>query len=258
MSLSLKHLNLHLGSKQILKDVDFKLGNNEVVAILGPNGAGKSTLFKVLSGEHRHYCGEIELHGQPLADWKHADVAKMLGVLPQSSRLAFPFSVQEVVALGRLPHNTGRVIDRNIVHDAMGQVDVLHLADALYPSLSGGEKQRVQLARVLTQIWQPSELGARFLLLDEPTSALDLAHQHETLKLARRLVSQGVGVLTILHDLNLAAQYADRILLLADGVCVAQGKVEEVITAKRIQDLYGIPVTVMPHPNQHYPMVVAL
>ena len=257
MSLSVNNLDLTLGSKQLLKGIEFQLNNNEVVAILGPNGAGKSTLFKVLSGEHRHYTGEIELHGKRLEDWKSAHVAKLLGVLPQSSALAFPFSVAEVVSLGRLPHSTGRVIDRAIVQEAMVQVDVLHLANALYPSLSGGEKQRVQLARVLTQIWQPSELGERFLLLDEPTSALDLSHQHDTLKLARNLVSNGVGVLAILHDLNLAAQYADRILLLAEGVCVAQGKVKEVITAEKIQDLYGIPVTVIPHPEQDYPMVIA-
>lgn len=257
MSLEIKRLSLKIGAKKLLSDINFKLYSNEVVAILGPNGAGKSTLFKVLSGEHRHYDGDILLEGRNLKSWKASDVAKLLGVLPQSSALAFPFSVNEVVNLGRLPHSTGRVIDRQIVSEAMLQADVSHLTGALYPSLSGGEKQRVQLARVLTQIWQKSHLGERYLLLDEPTSALDLAHQHQTLALARNLTKQGVGVLAILHDLNLAAQYADRIILLSEGLCVAQGDVKTVLTPRQIESLYGIKVTVMSHPEQHYPLVVA-
>ena len=257
MSLSVSNLGLRIGQKQLLSGIDFSLANDEVVAVLGPNGAGKSTLFKVLSAEHRHYSGAIELHGRHLQQWKGGDVAKIMGVLPQSSALAFPFSVSEVVNLGRLPHSTGRVVDRQIVQQAMEQVDVVHLANALYPSLSGGEKQRVQLARVLAQIWQTSDLGERFLLLDEPTSALDLSHQHQTLKLARNLAGQGVGVLAILHDLNLAAQYADRIILLSQGLCVAQGCVKKVLTPQQIESLYGIKVTVMAHPENDYPMVVA-
>lgn len=257
MSLNVREIGLRIGQKQLLSGIEFSLACDEVVAVLGPNGAGKSTLFKVLSSEHRHYSGDIELHGRNLRQWKGGDVAKIMGVLPQSSALAFPFSVNEVVNLGRLPHNSGRVIDRQIVQEAMVQADVAHLSDTLYPSLSGGEKQRVQLARVLAQIWLPSELGGRLLLLDEPTSALDLSHQHQTLQLARKLAKQGVGVLAILHDLNLAAQYADRIILLSHGVCIAQGEVETVLTAPQIESLYGIKVTVMAHPDHHYPMVIA-
>jgi len=257
VSLSINNVGLRIGQRQLLSGINFDLACNEVVAVLGPNGAGKSTLFKVLSAEHRHYSGDIELHGRNLRQWKGSDVAKIMSVLPQSSTLAFPFSVSEVVNLGRLPHSSGRIIDRQIVQQAMVQADIAHLAMMLYTSLSGGEKQRVQLARVLAQIWQPNELGDRFLLLDEPTSALDLSHQHQTLKLARNLAKQGVGVLAILHDLNLAAQYADRIILLSQGLCVAQGSVENVITSQQIESLYGIKVTVIPHPEQHYPMVIA-
>lgn len=257
MSLNISQLNLHIGAKQLLKDINFQINNDEVVAVLGPNGAGKSTLFKALSGEHNHYTGKIELHGKNLKHWRAGDVAKLMGVLPQSSALMFPFSVSEVVNLGRLPHSTGRISDRQIVLEAMAKADVSHLENVLYPSLSGGEKQRVQLARVLAQIWHPSDLGERFLLLDEPTSALDLSHQHQTLTLARQLANQGIGVLAILHDLNLAAQYVDRIILLSEGVCVAQGAVEEVLTAEQVEDLYGIKVTVMPHPEHDYPMVIA-
>ena len=256
MSLVVNQLSLNIGQKALLSDINFKLGANELVAILGPNGAGKSTLFKALSSEHAYYEGDISLHGRNLRHWKGGDLAKILGVLPQSSALAFPFRVNEVVNLGRLPHSTGRYIDNKIVQEAMKQADVSHLADALYPSLSGGEKQRVQLARVLAQIWQPSSLGERYLLLDEPTSALDLSHQHQTLTLAKQLTKQGVGVLAILHDLNLAAQYADRIILLSQGQCLADGMVEQVLTPKSIEDLYGIQVMVMPHPEQGYPMVM--
>ncbi|MGB1237285.1 MAG: heme ABC transporter ATP-binding protein [Pseudomonadales bacterium] len=256
MSLRVSQLSLKVGAKTLLNEIDFQLEAGEVVAILGPNGAGKSTLFKTLAGEHRFYRGEISLHGRNLKEWRAQDIAKVLAVLPQSSQLAFPFSAAEVVNLGRMPHDTGRAADRQIVAQALALADVSHLAQALYPSLSGGERQRVQLARVLAQIWHPSALGERFLLLDEPTSALDLAHQHQTLQSARKLACDGVGVLAILHDLNLAAQYADRILLLENGWCIAQGGVEQVLTAAQIEQLFGLPVTVMRHPVGDFPMVV--
>ena len=256
MSFRLQDVCLDMGRKTLVSGIDLTVQPGEVLAVLGPNGAGKSTVFKVMAGEYRHYLGEMSLNGKDYKDYKPNQRAQMIAVLPQSSQLAFPFSVFEVVLLGRLPHSTGRVIDREIAYAAMAQVDVSHLSEALYPSLSGGEKQRVQLARVLCQIWQPSEQGNRYLLLDEPTSALDLSHQHHTLSLARELAAKGVGVLCILHDLNLAAQYADRILLLGAGSVVAQGSVSEILTPRRIGELYGIDVTVIAHPTHNHPLIV--
>lgn len=258
MSFSVKHLNLSVGRKTLLNDVNFTVNPGELVVVLGPNGAGKSSLLKVMSGEHRFHEGEISLNGRRYGEWGGDEVARMVGVLPQSSLLTFPFSVAEVVMLGRLPHSTGRVRDLEIVHQAIDKVDMSHLANASYPSLSGGEKQRVQLARVLAQIWDDTGLGDRFLLLDEPTSALDVAHQQLTLQLARELAHQGMGVMAILHDLNLAAQYGDRIVMLQQGEIAAQGTVDDVLEPDLIRHLFAIDVSIMPHPVSQRPMVVTL
>jgi len=258
MSLEVRDLDLHIGRKPLLHQVSLAVRPGEVLAVLGPNGAGKSSLLKIMAGEHRVYHGELRLNGQDYKRWKSNQIAHLVGVLPQQSQLMFPFSVTEVVTLGRIPHSTGRIKDAEIVQQAMKRVDAMHLSDALYPSLSGGEKQRVQLARVLAQIWQESALGHRYLLLDEPTSALDVSHQHHTLKLARAFAHEGVGVLTVLHDLNLAAQYADRIVIMDKGEVVTEGSVEEVLTPQKIRPVFNIDVAVMPHPTLDRPLVVNL
>jgi len=258
VSFQVEDISLYMGDKKLIANVSLNVIPGELLAVLGPNGAGKSTLFKVMAGEYQHYSGSMLLNNTRFEDYVGRTRASLLGVLPQSSQLNFAFSVFEVVMLGRLPHSSGRIRDREIAYQAMEQVAVGHLAQALYPSLSGGEKQRVQLARVLCQIWEEVPGQSRYLLLDEPTSALDLAHQHHTLALAKELAAQGVGVMSILHDLNLAAQYADRILLLGDGKVVAQGLVDETLSADKISTLYGIDVEVIPHPKRAHPLVVSL
>jgi len=258
VSFQIKSVSLSMGSKTLISDVSLTVAPGEFLAVLGPNGAGKSTLFKVMAGEYQHYSGSMILNDKAFEEYEGRRRASLVGVLPQSSQLSFAFTTYEVVMLGRLPHSSGRIKDREIAYRAMEQADVSHLAQALYPSLSGGEKQRVQLARVLCQIWDEVPGQSRYILLDEPTSALDLAHQHHTLSLAKELAAQGVGVLSILHDLNLAAQYADRLLLLGDGKVVAQGSVEEILTPDKISKLYGIDVEVIPHPKRAHPLVVSL
>jgi iron complex transport system ATP-binding protein len=168
-----------------------------------------------------------------------------------------------VALMGRLPHLKGAesARDYEIAHAALEAVEAEHLAERLYTTLSGGEKQRVQLARVLAQIWEARHDetdtdGARFLLLDEPTSNLDLAHQHSTLGVARRFAREGVGVLVILHDLNLAAQYADRILMLNDGRIAHAGSPREVLTRDAIHEVFGVEAIVTRHPSADCPLVV--
>ncbi|WP_261842705.1 heme ABC transporter ATP-binding protein [Aliamphritea ceti] len=258
MSFSADNICFQVGKKTILDEVTLQIQPGEMLAVLGPNGAGKSSLLKIMAGEQRFFDGQLNLNGRSYSAWSANEIARMVGVLPQSSELMFPFSVAEVVMLGRLPHSTGRLRDREIVAQAMQLLDVSHLSEALYPALSGGEKQRVQLARVLTQIWEAEPAGDRYLLLDEPTSALDLSHQHQTLEVARRLAKQGTGVMAILHDLNLAAQYADRIVLLGGGRLVAEGAVDNVLVPEQIRELYDIEVEVMRHPSQDRPLVVTL
>ena len=185
MSFQVKGVSLSMGCKTLISDVSLTVYPGEVLAVLGPNGAGKSTLFKVMAGEYQHYSGSMVLNDKAFEEHEGRRRASLIGVLPQSSQLNFAFTAYEVVMLGRLPHSSGRIKDREITYQAMQQADVGHLAQALYPSLSGGEKQRVQLARVLCQIWEEVPGQNRYLLLDEPTSALDLAHQHHTLSLAK-------------------------------------------------------------------------
>lgn len=258
MSLKATQIQLEIGKKTLLHNISLEVKSGEFVAILGPNGAGKSSLFKVLTQEYAFYDGDVSLNGRHFETWKPEQVALMMGVLPQSSALNFPFSAYEVVLLGRLPHSSGRTRDQEIALEALKKVDACHLAESSYLSLSGGEKQRVQLARVLAQIWEPTELSnSRFLLLDEPTSALDLAHQHLILKQAKQLTKEGLGVIAILHDLNLASEYADRLIMLRQGEIFAQGTVTETLNPETIQHLFDIDVDVIPHPQTQHPLVIS-
>jgi iron complex transport system ATP-binding protein len=240
-----------IGNHRLLDGVGCEVGPGELVVVLGPNGAGKSTLMRVLSGDLTPTSGAVVLNGRRLRNWSPLVLARQRAVLPQQSALSFPFVVEDVVRMGRSPHRAlTRLRQEAIVREAMGRADVLHLAGQLYPSLSGGERQRVQLARVLAQIWEPTHLGPRYLLLDEPTSALDIAHQHQLLEIAREMRAGGdLGVLAILHDLNLASAYADRILLLKDGRLVAAGPVTEIMDPGHLESVFGIPVQTLEHPS---------
>lgn len=257
MSLEAKNITAHAGPIQLLDDVSVTVNEGEVVGLLGPNGAGKTSLLKAISGELKLSAGQLQLNGRMKIQWSPAELAQMQAVLPQYSQLSFSFSVFEVVLLGRIPHATGWQENERIVRAALAIVDAAHLLERDYINLSGGEKQRVHLARVLVQIWTECDLGSRFLLLDEPTAALDLAHQHMTLRTAREFAKTGVGVLVILHDLNLAAQYADRLLIMKSGRVVASGKPEEVLTPVQIQQVFSIQVSVIDHPQTGRPLVIS-
>ncbi|MFP5306137.1 MAG: heme ABC transporter ATP-binding protein, partial [Gammaproteobacteria bacterium] len=207
---------------------------------------GKSTLLRLLAGELRSQAGRIDCAGRPLAAWSARELARLRAVLPQREQLSFGFTVEEVVHLGRLPcpqHSPQR--EREIVRAALDTTGVSHLRARRYPSLSGGERARVQLARVLAQIWEPVELGPRTLLLDEPTASLDLAHQHRCLAVARRFAAQDVAVVVVLHDPNLVMAYADRVTLLCCGETIACGTPQEVLTPHHLSRVYGVEVTLL-------------
>ncbi len=254
-------LSYRVREKLLLDGVDIVLLPGELHAVIGRNGAGKSTLLKLLSGELPPATGSILLDGLPLSAHKPRDLARRRAVLAQHTTLTFDYRVLEVALLGRLPHLGHRAeteADAALARDALHRVGLSGYADRGYLTLSGGEQQRVHLARVLTQLSGESGPGspAKILFLDEPTSSLDLHHQHHILALARELAAAGAAVFAILHDLNLAARYADRITLLGDGRLLATGTPVEVLTRDLLQAAFNHPVLIQTHPACNCPLVI--
>lgn len=250
-----KDLRIMRDGKQVVANIDLALAPGQMLGVLGPNGAGKSTLLAALSGELAPTQGEVLLDDIPLNQWRGPERARRLAVLPQSSTLSFAFKVEEVVAMGRLPHDSGQQRDGEIIQYALAAADGLHLLGRSYLTLSGGERQRVHLARVLAQMW-PGEEG-QILLLDEPTSALDPLHQHTTLSAVRAFADRGGAVMVILHDLNLAARYCDHLLLLSQGRAYLSGTPQQVLTPEALKSVFGLDVLVQPHPERGHPLVIA-
>ncbi|MCW8196684.1 heme ABC transporter ATP-binding protein [Proteobacteria bacterium 005FR1] len=244
-------------SQALLAGIDLDLQPGQLLAIIGPNGAGKTSLLRTICGELAIAKGSIRVCNQPLPALTLRERARRIAVLPQLSGLNFPFSVEEVIALGRSPHDTGRDRDRAIVAQAMAEVDVLHLRDRLYTHLSGGEKQRVQLARVLAQVW-PVDSQPRLLLLDEPLSALDLGHQQLLMRSLQTFCGRGLGVIMAVHDVNIASAYADRLLALKGGRCVAAGSAHAVVSAPVLKELFGVTMQILPRPGSGKPMAVGV
>jgi iron complex transport system ATP-binding protein len=231
-----------------LKSVSVSVAPGEVVAILGPNGAGKSTLLGLLAGEAAPDAGAIALDGRPMRAWDRAALARRRAVLAQSTTVAFAMRARDIVALGRSPHfgTAAAGCDDAAVWEALAEADVAHLADRSYETLSGGEKQRVQLARVLAQIWHPARDAApRYLLLDEPTASLDLAHQHALFATLRRLAERGVGIAVVLHDLNHAARCADRVLVLKRGEVAAAGEIARALAPEVVAEVFGVEIEIL-------------
>lgn len=248
-----RNITVKFAKRTLLDDLDINIYSGQVTALLGPNGAGKSTLLKVLSGEIKSQA-ELHYFGLEQHSWQPNNLAKHLAILPQQSTLNFPFLAQEVVELGALPLCLSQQQTHNIALHYMQKTDIVERAETLYPALSGGEKQRLHLARVLTQLHHSGD--KKILMLDEPTSALDLAHQHNTLNIARTLATEeNCAVVVVLHDLNLAAQYADRIAMLHKGKLVCDAPPRQALTSTRIQQVYGYHSLVASHPTLDFPMV---
>lgn len=243
-----------IGGKRLLDGVSLSVTPGRVTALIGPNGAGKSTLISVLAGERHPEEGGAFLDGTPLRAWPMLSVARRRAVLLQDSSLDFAFTVEEVIELGRLPFSgtQAQLEDEMAIAAAARLTGVQEFLRRSYQTLSGGEKQRVQFARAIAQVWRqrPSAKDeARYLILDEPTSALDLHHQRMVLDVARRLADEGVGVLAAIHDLNLAAAYADDAVLLKRGSVLAAGRVDEVMTAPTLGTCFEIEVEIVAREN---------
>jgi iron complex transport system ATP-binding protein len=239
--LTLDRVEAGYGARRVLRDVSLSLAAGELVALVGPNGAGKSTLVAVASGVRTPVRGEVRLDGVPLVRWARWAVARRLAVVAQGDDLPPGFRAEEVVAMGRTPHagflRAFGDADRAVVEAAMREADVWRLRERPVEALSGGERQRVVLARAFAQT-------PAVLLLDEPTSHLDLRYQVDALRSARAAADRGVAVLVVLHDLNLAARAADRIVLLDAGRVVGDGAPAQVLEEARLRAVYGADVRV--------------
>lgn len=256
-----KEVSVKIGEKTIVDRVSMKLEKNKFSVVLGKNGAGKSTFLKALTGDVKTVTGEVTVENRPLESIKPVYLARKRAVMMQNLSLSFGFTAGQVVMMGRTPHSGGfeSEKDHHIVRECMKQAGVDHLYDRTFPTLSGGEQQRVQFARMMAQLWERvEERRPCALLLDEPLSSLDLSHQHAIMRLVKNLCKRGVAVLMILHDLNLAAQYADEVHIMKNGRTYALGTPNDVFKPEIIEMAFDCPVQIIPHPFHSCPLVIAL
>ena len=251
-------ITVQLNSQTILENLNAYFDSGELCAVLGPNGAGKTSLLKALTGDLPISSGSIRFADYPLHAWKVKDIAKVRGVLPQNSRLDFPFTVRDVIEMGRFPHQTTREYNYQIVKETAELCDCAGLLDRSFLQLSGGEQQRVQIARVLAQIWKPERGTPGFLFLDEPVSSLDISHQYRIMQMLGDLANQkNIGIVCVIHNLNLAAQSVDRCLILDEGHLVAEGKPTRVFTEETISNVFDIDIWIQEHPeDSNVPFIV--
>ncbi len=255
-SLKIGHVSFSYSDGLVLDDIDLSVASGEMVGLLGPNGSGKTTLVKLASGILKPQEGEIRLDDADIRSMGRKAVARIVAVMPQYFHIPFAFTVDEVIALGRLPFIRTiageTAADLEAVSSAMAVVGIEDLEERRFDELSGGERQKVVLAMALAQ--QP-----RLLLLDEPTAHLDISHQVEILEQVRRLNhDRGVTVIAAMHDLNLASLYFDRLVLLKEGRILADGKPNDVITVETLRNVFSAPVTVERHPVTGAPHVVVI
>jgi len=245
-------ITFSVGAKALVSNISLAFGPGKLHLIIGPNGAGKSTLIKVLARLLRPQSGKVVYEGSDVTDVSEADLAKRRAVLSQAVEVAFPLSVREVVMMGRYPHFGGRPgpTDEQVVDELMQFFDVTEFSGRVYQTLSGGERQRVNFARVLAQLWRAastsSENGApcRFLFLDEPLTFLDIRHQIDFMKKVRNFTeAPDVVTVGVVHDLNLAARFADQVVLLNEGRVVAEGSAQEVLTQENIRRVFAVEPT---------------
>lgn len=256
--LRIEGLTCRAGGKTVVRDISICFEPGLLQVIVGPNGSGKSTFLKAFSGEWPIDAGFVYYDGAPVAGIDKGHLARRRAVMSQLPELHFPVRVDDIVMMGRYPHFNYRPgpYDVDICRGAMERLSVLPLADRDYLSLSGGERQRVQFARALAQIWDMPDGGSRYLFLDEPVSSLDIHYQHEFLALARGLAGTGIVVVAVLHDLNLALEYADRILFLKEGRLVAAGPTPDIVTPAIIREVFGVTAHLLDNPYGQRPVIV--
>jgi iron complex transport system ATP-binding protein len=239
--------------KPVLRGVSMSVPRAGIIGILGPNGSGKTTLLRLLAGTRQPQMGSVTLEGVPLIRLSRAALARRMAVVPQETQLAFDYTVSEVAMMGRYPHLGPFEIegpaDLAVVEETLRSTETLHLKDRLFATLSGGEKQRVVIAAALAQIFREGgDTESGYLLLDEPTASLDLGYQLEVASLLKQLHHERrVAIVISTHDLGLAGTLCDRLMLIRDGLVVAEGPTDEVLTPAHVREVYGVDVEVIRH-----------
>jgi iron complex transport system ATP-binding protein len=256
--LKTQNIQYSIGKKQILNNISADFLPGEFNMILGPNGSGKSTFLKIFSGEINGYGGSVLYNDKKIIKEKKEALAKYRAVMSQQPELSFPLMVEEVVMMGRYPHFTFNPTkkDEAICSEVMERMNLLSFKERNYLTLSGGEKQRVQFARVLAQIWEQPENGNRYLFLDEPLNSLDINYQQEFLQIAKEFAQQDTVLIAVLHDINLATQYADKLFFLKEGELVAQGKPKEMLNEALLLKVFDIKTTIINNPVTNNPLVI--
>lgn len=254
--LHIENIGYGVKGRTLLKDIELGLGPGRLGVIMGANGAGKSTLLKLIAGDIRPDKGRLSWNGKALTDYSSGELAKKRGVLRQQYQMLLPFTAQQIIEMGRYPHFGNRLSARckAVIEEVASYTGVSHLLERNYLTLSGGEQQRVQLARVLAQVWDAPE-GEQLIMLDEPVSALDILFQHQLLSLVKQLASRGFLILAVLHDLNLAMQYADDVLLLKRGEMVGFGEKRSVLNAENIRFTFDVEVGIHHHREYQHPFI---
>ncbi len=247
MIYDVEDLRFGYGAEPVLRDVSLKISAGEFVAVVGPNGAGKSTLLKLMAGIVSRFEGALAFKGRSIAEYLPVELSRRLALVPQETHVVFPFTVDEMILMGRLPYRRGFVFDSaadsEFVTKAMELTETSELGGKMFNELSGGERQRVVLASALSQT-------PEVLLLDEPTVFLDLKHQIHFYKILERLNrEQNLTIVAVTHDINLAAQYARRMVALRDGAVAADGAPEEILTPERLYEVFEITATVLDRPG---------
>ena len=256
--LRLDRASFTIQGKTLLHDATLACRPGEMTVLLGPNGAGKTTLLRLLAGLYAPTTGHAQLDGQHLPNLDRGTLARARAVLSQETHLAFPMTVDDVVLMGRYPHH-GRSTparDQAIAQQALAALGLTAFAGRDYGTLSGGEAQKVQMARVLAQIWEPPTTGSRVLLLDEPVASLDIQYQHQLLQVARQLAREQAVVVTILHDINLALAYADRLVLLKNGRIHHILNEPAALNNALLREVFEVDLRVVASPLTGQPLVV--
>ncbi len=253
-----ENIGYRAGGKTILQHLSARFLPGEFNMILGPNGSGKSSFLKIFSGEIKDFTGDVFYGDQSIASLEPITLASMRAVMSQQPELSFPLTVEEVVMMGRYPHFTFSAgpTDEAFCREVMNKMQLEQFRDRNYLTLSGGEKQRVQFARLLVQVWEKPTAGCRYLFLDEPLNNLDIRYQQEFLQVARSMLDANTVIVAVMHDINLALQYADNIIFLKNGELAAKGNPEAVVTAAIIENVFDVKAHIIQHPESNNPIVV--